>query len=141
MTELVLKSIWLDENFPNSLKFFQLVFVCRSCHFELCIFETPYLEQKPLYSNRYISLLLCSVCQQHERGDKYYFHENNCPLKIGLFFSVQWEVNKYKYNCVGLLLSSRNNFAIISLHYEIQNHVFLSCSRLESDKSINNVSN
>ena len=32
--------------------------------------------------------------------------------------AVQWEMNKYKYNCVGLLLSSRNNIALI--HCEIQ---------------------
>ena len=29
-------------------------------------------------------------------------------------------MNKYKYNCAGLLLSSRNNFALISIHCEIQ---------------------
>ena len=28
--------------------------------------------------------------------------------------------NTYKYNCVWLLLSSRNNFALISIHREIQ---------------------
>ena len=36
---------------------------------------------------------MCSVCQQHERGDKNYFHENYCPFKIGLFFSM-YKVNE-----------------------------------------------
>ena len=45
-------------------------------------------------------------------------------------------MNKYKYNCVGLLLSSWKNFALISIHCEIQIMTFY----YEADWNVTNQS-
>ena len=82
---------------------FNLSFACRRCHFELSL--------KPLTQNRNhctqidIALYYCvQFANSMKEETKITFMKIIVLSKLDYYFQlVQWEINKYKYNCVGLL--------------------------------------